>query len=209
MKLYTFDPAPNPKRLQMFMDYKGIAIETVQVDMAKHEQLGEEFRAINPLGTVPSLVLEDGTVLTEVIGACLYLEDRFPQRPLLGNPGVEQARVVSWDHLLLGCVFQPIAEVFRNGHPSFAGRALPGSLPVEQIPALVERGKHRLADGWALVDRTLAESPFVAGDRFSFADIDLMIATEFTQWAARQPVPESCTHIHAWLPRAQEAFAQK
>lgn len=209
MKLYTYDPAPNPKRLQLFMDYKGIEIPTEQVDMMSQEQLGEPFRAINPLGTVPSLVLDDGTVLTEVIGACLYLEDRYPDRPLLGSPGLAQARVISWDHLLLMGVFQPIAEIFRNGHPSFVGRAIPGALPVDQIPALVERGKHRLADGWAMVDRALAQSPFLAGDQFSFADIDLLIATEFSQWAARQPVPESCTNIHAWLPRASEALAQK
>ena len=59
MKLYTYDPAPNPKRLQMFIDYKGIDIDTVQVDMMKQEQLGEDYKSINPLGTVPALVLDD------------------------------------------------------------------------------------------------------------------------------------------------------
>ena len=68
MKLYTFDPAPNPKRLALFMHYKGIDIDTVQIDLNAQEQLGDEYRAINPDCTVPALVLDDGTVLTEVIG---------------------------------------------------------------------------------------------------------------------------------------------
>jgi glutathione S-transferase len=209
MKLYTYDPAPNPKRLQMFMDYKGIEIETVQVDMMKQEQLGDDYKAINPLGTVPALVLDDGTVLTEVIGACLYLEHLHPERPLMGAPGAEQALVVSWDHLLFMAVFQAVAEIFRNGNPAFAGRALPGALDLEQIPALVERGKLRLAEGWRMIDRQLADNAFLAGDNFSLADIDLMILTEFAGWAAKSEVPAECANIHAWLPRAKEAFAQK
>ena len=209
MKLYTYDPAPNPKRLQMFMDYKGIDIETVQVDMMTGEQRGDSFLAINPLGTVPTLVLDDGSRLTEVIGACLYLESIHPQRPLMGTSGLEQAQVVSWDHLLLMAVFQPVAEIFRNGNPNFAGRALPGNPDLEQIPDLVERGRLRLAEGWRMVNQQLAENDFVTGEHFTFADIDLMIVTEFAGWAAKSPVPEDCTHIHAWLPRAQEAFAQK
>ncbi len=209
MKLYTYDPAPNPKRLQMFMDYKGIEIDTVQVDMMKAEQLGDDYKAINPLATVPALVLDDGSVLTEVIGACLYLENQYPERPLMGAPGVEQAKVVSWDHLLLMAVFQPVVEIFRNDNPAFAGRALPGTVDLEQIPELVERGKIRLDEGFRLVDRQLADNDFVTGDAFSFADIDLMIVCEFAGWAAKSEVPADCTNIHEWLPRAQEAFAQK
>jgi glutathione S-transferase len=209
MKLYTYDPAPNPKRLQMFIDYKGIDIDTVQVDMMKQEQLGDDYKAINPLGTVPALVLDDGSVLTEVIGACMYLENAFPERPLMGAPGLEQAQVVSWDHLLFMGVFQPVAEIFRNGNPAFAGRALPGPVDLEQIPELVERGKIRLAEGFRMVDSALADSAFLAGDNFSLADIDLMIVCEFAGWAAKSEVPAECTNIHAWLPRAKEAFAQK
>ena len=209
MKLYTYDPAPNPKRLQMFMDYKGIEIETVQVDMMTKEQRSESYLAINPLGTVPALVLDDGSCLTEVIGACLYLEGFYPERPLMGAPGQEQAQVVSWDHLLFMGVFQPVAEIFRNGNPNFAGRALPGNPDLEQIPELVERGRLRLAEGWRMVDRQLAEHDFLAGSRFTLADIDLMIVAEFATWAAKFPVPEECSHIQDWLPRAQEAFAQK
>ncbi len=74
MKLYTFDPAPNPQRLTLFMKYKGIGIDTQQIDMMQGEQLSDEYRAVNPACTVPALVLDDGTVMTEVVGICHYLE---------------------------------------------------------------------------------------------------------------------------------------
>ena len=95
MKLYTYDPAPNPRRLALFMQYKGIEIETVQVDMMKAEQLAEEYRQINPQCTVPALQLDDGNVLCEVIGICMYLEGLYPDKPLLGSTALEKAQVIS------------------------------------------------------------------------------------------------------------------
>lgn len=206
MKLYTYDPAPNPRRLQMFLDYKGIEVETVQVDMLKQEQFAETFRKINPLCTVPALALDDGTVLTEVIGACVYLESIHPEKPLLGSTPLEKAQVISWNHRLFNSLLTAIAEVFRNGNPAFAGRALPGPLDVEQIPALVERGRQRMEAAWRMVDRALAKSPFIAGEHFSMADIDLLVCVDFAGWV-KASVPEECTHVHNWLPRARAALA--
>ncbi|HEY7775581.1 MAG TPA: glutathione S-transferase family protein [Kineobactrum sp.] len=206
MKLYTFDPAPNARRLQMMLDYKGINIDTVQVNMMKLEQLGEDFRRINPLGTVPALVLDDGTVLTEVIGACVYLEELYPEHPLMGTGALEKALVISWCHRLFNALFHPIAEIFRNGNPAFAGRALPGPISLEQIPALVERGQKRLEGGWAMVDAALANNGFLVNDTFSMADIDLLTCIEFAGWI-KESVPESCSNLHAWLPRAKAALA--
>lgn len=208
MKLYTFDPAPNPKRLQMFLDYKGIQIESEQVDLMKQAQFSESFRKINPMCTVPALVLDDGSVLTEVIGACVYLEALYPDRPLLGTSPLEKAQVISWNHRLYNSLFHAIAEVFRNGNPAFAGRALPGGLELDQIPELVERGRTRMEAAWRMVDRALAKSPFLAGPAFSFADIDLLVCVEFAGWI-KAAVPEECKHIQAWLPRAKEALDQK
>ena len=206
MKLYTYDPAPNPQRLGMFMDYQGIDIETVQVDMMTQEHLGEAYLEVNPLGTVPALVLDDGTTLTEVIGCCNYLESLYPEKPLMGSTDLERAQVISWDHLLFVSVFMAVAEIFRNGNPNFTGRALPGALGIEQIPALVERGQRRLEAGWRTVDKRLGEADFLAGDNFSLADIDLMILAEFAGWAAKSPVPEDCANILDWMPRAKAAF---
>lgn len=84
MKLYTCDPAPNPLRLKRFMDYKGITLDTTQIDLASEEQLGDAYRAIVPEATVPALILDDGTVLSAVIAIVHYLELLFPEKPLLG-----------------------------------------------------------------------------------------------------------------------------
>ena len=114
MKLYTFDPAPNPKRLALFMQYKGIEIETQQIDMMAGEQLGDDFRKINPECTVPALMLDDGTVLTEVVGICAYLEELYPDKPLMGSTALEKALVISWDHKLFLGVMMAIASMLRN-----------------------------------------------------------------------------------------------
>jgi len=205
MHLYTFDPAPNPRRLGLFLAYKGIDIETTQVDLMKAEQLGEAFRAINPAGTVPALVLDDGTVMAEVIGICAYLEALYPEKPLLGDDPLTRAQVLSWDHHLFLAVFMAIAETFRNGNPSFEGRALPGPFKVAQIPALCDRGRERLARSWLALDKTLAGRDFLVGSAVTLADIDLLVAVEFAGWI-KESVPESCTHLHSWLARTREAL---
>lgn len=207
MKLYTYDPAPNPRRLQLFLDYKGIEVDTVQIDMLKQQQFAETFRKINPMCTVPALVLDDGTVLTEVIGACVYLDEIFPERPLMGATPLEKALVISWTHRLFNSLYHAIAEVFRNGNPAFAGHALPGPMEVAQIPQLVDRGKQRMEPAWRMVDRALARQPFLAGEHFTFADIDLLVCVDFAGWI-KESVPEECKHIQAWLPRARAALEQ-
>ena len=209
MKFYTYDPAPNPQRVQMCLDYKGIELETIQVDMMTAEQLGEDYRRINPACTLPALLLDSGELLTEIPSICTYLEDTFPQKPLYGQSAEERAIIVGWSHKLYVSLFQPLADVFRNGHPNFKGRALPGPLDLEQIPALVERGKARLAHTWAQIDTHLAGSQFMVGDDFSFADIELLAVTGFASGMVRQPVPESCSNIAAWRARAQAALTQK
>lgn len=209
MKFYTYDPAPNPQRVQMCIDYKGIELETIHIDMMKAEQLGEDYRRINPACTLPALLLDSGELLTEVPSICTYLEDMFPQKPLFGQSAEERAKIVGWSHKLYVSLFQPLADVFRNGNPHFKGRALPGPLDLEQIPALVERGKERLANMWPQVDAHLADSQFMVGEHFSFADIELLAVTGFADGMVRQPVPESCSNITAWKARAQSALAQK
>lgn len=205
MHLYTYDPAPNPRRLGLFLAYKGIEIPTTQVDLMKVEQLGEAFRAVNPAGTVPALVLDDDTVLTEVIGICDYLEALNPERPLFGADPLARARVLSWDHHLFVSVLMAIAETFRNGHPAFENRALPGPFEVAQIPALCDRGRERLAQAWPALDSTLAGRDFLVGSTVTLADIDLLVAVEFAGWI-KESVPEHLAHLHGWLDRTRQAL---
>lgn len=201
MKLYTYDPAPNPLRLTLFLKHKGIEIETQQVDMMAAEQLGDEYRSINPDCTVPALVLDDGTVLTEVVGICTYLEGLHPEKPLLGSTALEKAQVISWDHKISLGVMLPIAGMLRNRGEAFQNRALPGPLDVPQIPDLIERGKLQLQHMLPALDAHLAKNTWVAGDNVSFADIDLLVTIGFMGWV-KQSIPEECTHLKAWHERA-------
>jgi len=202
MKLYTYDPAPNPRRLTLFMKYKGLELDTLQVDLGKAEQLGEAYRQINPECSVPALLLDDGTLLTEVIGICTYLEALHPARPLLGSTAKEKAQVISWDHHLFVTMTSAIAGMLRNRSPAFENRALPGPLDVPQIPELVERGKLQLAHTLPRLNSELSDRPWLAGDNFTFADIDLLVSIEFMAWV-KQTIPEDCNHLRAWYDSAK------
>ena len=170
--------------------------------MVAEEQLGEDYRAVVPDQTVPALVLDDGTVLTEVVGQCLYLESLYPEKPLLGTSGLERALVISWMHKLAFNAFMPVAEILRNGNPKFAGRALAGPLDLEQIPELAERGRIRLAHAWKTLDQTVARRTWLAGDHFSQADIDVAVIAGFSGWVKARP-PEELTGLHTYLARVQ------
>jgi len=207
MKLHTFDNAPNARRLQLFLNYKGISIETEQVDMMTQAQLTDEYRAIVPTGTVPALVLDDGTVLTEVIGQCVYLEELHPEKPLLGSTPLEKALVASWDHKLYAGIFTAIAGMLRNRGRSFENRGLPGPLNLPQIPDLVERGKLQVDFMLPELDEHLARNTWVIGDTFSMADIDLLVACDFLAWV-KESIPESCGSLTAWYQRAAAELGQ-
>jgi len=192
----------------MFMQYKGISIDTVQVDLGTQEQLGDDYLAAVPEGTVPVLVLDDGSRLTEVIAIVHYLEQLYPERPLLGVTPAEKAMVLNWNHRLFNTLFMAIAEAFRNGHPAYKDRALPGPKNYAQIPELAERGKARLNDALDSMNALLAERDWVAGDRFSFADIDLMVAISFAKWGARTELGDQHQALQAWRQRVKAELAR-
>jgi len=200
MKLYTYDRAPNPQRLGLFMKYKGIAIETQQIDLMAGEQMEAPYRSINPACTVPALVLDDGTLMTEVVGICHYLESLHPEKPLMGTTPLEKAEVISWDHRLFVSLFMAIAEVLRNTSPGMKDRALPGPLHLPQIPELAKRGKARIEYAWHSLDEEVPAEGWLAGDHFSLADIDLHVCVGFSGWVKLTP-PESCARLHAYLGR--------
>ncbi len=203
MKLYTFDPAPNPMRLGLFMQHKGISLETEQIDLMKAQHMRDEYRAIVPAMTVPALVLDDGTLLDEVIGICVYLEEKFPQKPLLGTNATERAQVISWDHNLFLTILLAIAEAFRNENPVFENRALPGQVPISQIPALAERGRFRLGEAWKAMDKVVAERDWLVGDTPTLADIDMVTCENFSGWIDARPDP-ALENLHRYLARARD-----
>jgi len=203
MKLYTFPPAPNPKRLSLFLAEKSIDIETVIVDLMEGEQRKEPYLSVNAWGTVPALVLDDGTLMIEVIGIFSYLEELYPQAPLLGTDPISRAQVLSWDHRCFSEGFTGVAEVLRNSVEVFAGRALPGPVSYEQIPELVERGRKRIYSFYDVLNGHLKNKNFMVGDTFTVADIGAYVFVDFSGWV-KETIPDNCQYLLAWHQRISE-----
>jgi glutathione S-transferase len=197
MKFYDCTTAPSPRRVRIFLAEKGIEVPTVQVDLRNNEQLTPAFRAINPDATVPSLELDDGTRINDAVGICIYFEAIHPQPALLGEGPVDKALVAGWQREAERNGFYGVMEAFRNATPGLKGRALPGPYDYEQIPALAERGRLRVTHFFERMDARLAANRFVAGARYSIADITTMVAVDFARWI-KMPVPESCLHLRRW-----------
>lgn len=195
--LYDFTLAPSPRRARILLAEKGIAHETVQVDLTKAEQLGEAYRKINPACTVPALKLEDGTILTENIGIAAWAEEVKPAPALLGSTPAEKGLVFSWNARIEFEGFMPVAEVLRNTSKGMAGRALPGPLDLQQIPALAERGSQRLTRFFEMLNERLKGRDYIAIDTLSLADITALVCVDFAKWVKHEPNPEH-TDLLRW-----------
>jgi len=182
MQLYTFDLAPNPQRLKYFLQLKNISLDTVQLDLATGEHFNREFKAINQDCTLPTLVTDSGTALTDTIAICIYLEKLYPEIPLMGKTDLEYAQVIGWCHKVFLEGFMPVAEVLRNKSEKFKGRALPGRVPVAQIPQLIVRGGALVESFWQKMDDHFQSSTFVVGNELTLADIDVFVVIGFAGW---------------------------
>jgi glutathione S-transferase len=202
--LYDCTTAPSPRRARILLAEKGVPHETVQVDLRNGEQLSDAYRKVNPHCTVPALRTDDGLLLTDNAGITAWLEARFPQPPLLGTTPSEKAEIASWHWRVEFEGLMAIAEALRNGSPAMANRALPGPVDYAQIPALAERGRTRVQQFFVTLDRRLAEREFIAGARFSIADIAAVVAVDFARVVKVKPGEE-----HPHLLRWRAAMAQR
>jgi glutathione S-transferase len=200
MKLYTSSFAPNPRRVGMFIEEKGIAgIENVLIDLNALEHRSEAYRARNPLARVPALELDDGRVLSETRAICTYLEGLVPEPNLMGEGADERAFIEMADrrcemHLLL-----PIANCVRHTHPGLA---------VIEQPQFADFGKSqvdKLHEGLRWLEATLAAQPYVAGERFTIADITAFCALEFARGLMKfRPGVEGYPSVQGWRDRMAE-----
>ena len=198
MKFYDFRTAPNPRRARMFMAEKGIDdVEIIQVDLGNVEQLGNEYRAINPSGTVPALVLDDDTLIAESVAICRYFEELQPSPPLMGRNAKEKAQVEMWQRQVELQGYLPAGDTFRNHNKRFAGRAIAGPEKYEQIPELVVRGRARVEHFLDILDQRLGASEFVANNVFTIADITAFILIEFAGWS-KITIQEEHTNLQRW-----------
>ena len=197
MTLYDFGMAPSPRRTRILLAEKGVAHETVMVDLSKNEQLRDAYRAINPQCTVPALRLEDGHVLTDNAAIAAYLEARFPEPALLGTTPLEKAEVASWNWRVEFEGLLAIAEAMRNSAPAMKGRALAGPIDYAQIPELAQRGLARVNHFFGALNARLADRETIATDRLSIADITAVVAVDFARVVRVKP-GEQHPHLLRW-----------
>ncbi|MFL9669346.1 glutathione S-transferase family protein [Variovorax sp. AB1(2024)] len=202
--LYDCATAPSPRRARILLAEKGIAHETVQVDLVRGEQLGAAYREINPQCTVPALRTEEDGLLTDNAAIAAWLEARYPEPPLLGRTPAEKAEIASWNWRVEFEGLLAIAETLRNGSPAMADRALPGPVNYAQIPELAQRGLARVQHFFKTLNERLAGREFIATDRFSIADITAVVAVDFARVVRVKPGEQ-----HPELLRWRAAMAQR
>ncbi|MBX3656961.1 MAG: glutathione S-transferase [Ramlibacter sp.] len=201
--LYDCATAPSPRRARILLAEKGIAHETVQIDLRTGEQMGEAYRQINPQCTVPALRTEEGGVLTDNAAIAAYLEAHCPQPPLMGTTPLEKAEIASWQWRVEFEGLAAIAEALRNSSPAMANRALPGPVDYAQIPELAQRGLARVQQFFAVLDARLAGRDFIAADQFSIADITAVVAVDFARVVKVKP-GEQHPNLVRWRARMGE-----
>ena len=191
MKLYNSNLAPSPRRVRIFLAEKAVSIPFVEVDLAKLEHKTAEFSGLNPFETIPILELDDGTRIAETIAICRYIEAQWPEPNLFGSTVLEQATIEMWQRQLEWRLLFPIAQVVRHSHPKMAAMECP------QIPDWAAVNRPKALHAMAIVDETLRDRPFIAGDRFTVADITGLVALDFAK-SARIAIPPELVHLNRW-----------
>jgi glutathione S-transferase len=195
--LYDCATAPSPRRARILLAEKGVAFETVQVDLRSGEQLSDAYRKVNPQCTVPALLTDNAAITA-------WLEARFPQPPLLGSTPQEKAEIASWNWRVEFEGLLAIAEALRNSAPAMVNRALPGPVDYAQIPELAQRGLSRVQQFFVTLNDRLAGRDFIATDRFSIVDITAVVALDFARVVKVKPGDQ-----HPHLVRWRTALAQR
>ena len=183
MKLYDSAAAPNPRRVRIFLAEKGIQVPIVPVDIGTAENRKPPFLAKNPLGGLPVLELDDGTFIAESVAICRYFEETKPEPRLLGNDAKDRAWVEMWQRRMELELLRYVTGCFQNTHKFFAGR-------IPQVPEYGEVCRNAARARLAWLDGELAERPFVAGERYTIADITALCAVDFGRVSDIRIAPE-------------------
>lgn len=194
MKLYGAPmPAPNPRRVRMFLAEKGIDLPETRIDMMKREHKSPEFRAKNSLGQIPTLELDDGETISETVAICRYFEETQPEPALFGRTALEKAQVDMWVRRIEFVMMMPVGNYWRHFHPRTAAL-------LTQFKDFGASNVDAYANAQKWLDRELTDKPFVAGDGYSMADICAQSTVDFATWIGLPINPER-THLVAWHER--------
>lgn len=191
MKLYDGGRAPNPRRVRIFLAEKGIDVPTEQIDLGALQQRSDAYTAINPMQRVPALVLDDGTVIAESIAICRYFESLQPEPILFGTDPLDSALVEMWNRRTELHLFFPVATIFQHLHPAMRRMVDP------QVPAWGEANKPRVMQFLEFLDGELKDRSYVAGDRYTVADITALVAVDFMR-VSKLVVPENLGNLQRW-----------
>ena len=191
MKLHDAAGAPNCRRVRIFLAEKGLQVPIQPVDIAAMENRRPPYSDKNPMAGVPMLELDDGTCIAESVAICRYFEGLHPDPPLMGTAdALDQAKVEMWQRRMELEIALPIMQTFRHTHPFFAQR-------IEQVPAFGEAQKRHALQRMAWLDQELASREFVAGDRYTIADITALIGIDFGK-VVKLRIPEEMTNLARW-----------
>jgi glutathione S-transferase len=183
VKLYDSAPAPNPRRVRIYLAEKGITVPVEQVDIAKSVNRQPAFLAKNPFGGLPVLELDDGTYIAESIAICRYFEETNPKPSLFGEGAKERALIEMWQRRMELGLFALVTGCFQHTHDFFKGR-------IKQVPEWGAVCKENALARLAWLDGELAGRKFIAGDRYTVADITALCAVDFGRASSIRIAPE-------------------
>jgi glutathione S-transferase len=190
------DPAPNPRRVRLFLKAKGLEIEERMVSLMAREHKSEAVVALNPRGQVPFLALDDGRVIAETISICRYLDELHPEPPLIGRDAFERAETDMWIRRAETGLGTPVGLFWQHGHPLTAKL-------VAQVPGMGEAAKASALAMMGWFDGQLAGREWLAGARFTLADIALLSIVDFAGWIG-VAMPEDAAGLRSWHARMGE-----
>jgi glutathione S-transferase len=190
MKLYDFTRAPNPRRVRIFLAEKGVSVPTEQVDLFTGANRRPEALQRNPYGGLPVLELDDGTCIAESVAICRYFEELHPQPPLMGVDALERAVVEMWNRRMELSLFSQIGRYFQHTSEIFKTR-------IKQMPEVAEVARDAAQAQMQLLDRLIGDRRFIAGERYTIADITAMVALGLGEMAGLSIDP-SLRNVTRW-----------
>jgi glutathione S-transferase len=202
MKLYDTPGAPNPRRVRWFMAEKGIGdVEVVTLNILKGAHKTPEYLDLAGVPQVPALALDDGTVITESLAICRYLESRYPEPNLFGRTPEEAAVIEMWTRRAEMMLANPVMLAVRHTHPALA-------VLESQVPGVAEYNREQGLANLPLFDRRLGEVEWLAGERFTIADLIAFVGLDFGRMIKLQ-IPEGLSNLARWMDamRARPASA--
>jgi glutathione S-transferase len=193
MKLYNENyPAPNPRKVRMFLAEKGLNVELVHVPMKDRAHKAPDFLVKNSLGQLPVLETDDGHFISESVAICRYLEELHPAKPLFGRTALDKAMIEMWIKRVEFRLWAPMSQAWRNDDPRTE------HVVKTRFKDFGEYSRTQVVEAMTWIDRELGDGrQFLAGNELSMADIVLLCGIDFAKFV-NMPIPEDATNLKSW-----------